>query len=161
MDKLIIKYSLLFLLILSASTLIGQSNLGKPKTILDKAHDRKISTEEFAKSDEQLFQYKIYTVDKAVINKTHHWFIKLADLEGKPLNFSRVDLTKAYLKTDPKVKFTYGNAVFPLCSEGKYIIGFVKVKHSGTWVLEMAIDNFGKKDTLTYEIFIPAELTKN
>lgn len=40
--------------------------------------------------------------------------------------------------------------VFKLCSGGKYIIGFVKVKESGVWVLNASIDNF----TFIYEIEI-------
>ena len=44
--------------------------------------------------------------------------------------------------------------VFKLCSEGKYIVGFVKVKHSGVWVLDFVIDNFGEMDSITSEIEI-------
>ena len=50
------------------------------------------------------------------------------------------------------------NPVFKLCSEGKYIIGFVKVKNNGTWVLNATIDDFGKKDSFTYEIKIGEEV---
>ncbi len=44
--------------------------------------------------------------------------------------------------------------VFKLCSEGKYIVGFVKVKHSGVWILDFVIDNFGEMDSITSEIEI-------
>jgi len=43
-----------------------------------------------------------------------------------------------------------------LCSDGKYIVGFVKVKSAGVYALNIAIDNFGKKDTIEIEIDIPA-----
>ena len=125
----------------------------KKKSVLELAHDKKIKTDEFVKTDLKLFNAKVYSVDRVAINRAHHWFLKLTDLEGVPINYANVKL-KGYFKDDPSIKFSYRNPVFKLCSEGKYIIGFVKVKNSGTWVLNISIDDFGKKDTLTYEIEI-------
>ena len=138
----------------SIHTLHAQSNSFGKQKVLQKAHDRKISKEEFRKTDADKFQVKVYTVDeKAVTGRTHHWFIKLTDNEGKPLNFARIKLD-GYLKSHPKTKFNYDGIVFSLCSEGKYIIGFVKVEQTGPWVLEASIENFSKKDTFKWEIEI-------
>ncbi len=131
----------------------GKSQYYQRKTVLDRAHDRKIKTEEFVTTNKKQFYAKVYSVDKVATHRTHHWFLKLADLEGNPLNYAEVTL-KGYYKNDPSIAFTYGKTVFNLCSEGKYIIGFVKVKHAGTWVLEASIKNGQKRDTLIYEIEI-------
>ena len=151
------KVLLFFLLVFTFTFLSTKEGISqtyqKKKTVLDLAHDRKIKEKEFTKTDLNLFNVKIYSVDKVAINKTHHWFLKLADLEGNPINYAEVDLD-GYLKADPSIKFNYLDPLFKLCSEGKYIIGFVKVKNSGTWVLNTTIDNFGTKDTFTYEIEI-------
>lgn len=130
----------------------SQSEL-KKKTVLEKAHDRKVQQEEFVKTDQKLFNIRIYSVNKVAINRQHHWFLKVADLEGHPINYANVKLT-GHLKNNPAIKFNYMGPVFKLCSEGKYIIGFVKVKDSGTWILNATIDNFGQKDSFTYEIEI-------
>ncbi len=146
---------ILFYLFLVPSS-FGQSTFKHKNKVLQKAHDKKIKTHEFVKTDDNHFNVSIYTVDeKAVTGKTHHWFFKLADEKEAPLNYAKIKLT-GYLKADPSIKFNYMNPVFPLCSEGKYIIGFVKVKQSGIWVLEASVDNFGKKDMITYEIEIKA-----
>lgn len=131
-----------------------QHQQGGKNKVLQKAHDRKISKEEFSATQNEQFLVKIYTVDeKAKIGKTHHWFFKLADLNQQPLNYAKIEL-EGFLKDDPTVKFNYMNPVNPLCSEGKYIIGFVKVQHKGPWVLEASIENFGKTDEITCEITI-------
>ncbi len=152
--RFIFLFCLICIVTFPSNLLFAQSNSKSKKTVFQKAHDRKIVEEEFRKTDAKKFQVKVYTVDdKAVTGRTHHWFLKLADNDGKPLNFARTKLD-GYLKSDPKVKFNYDGVVFSLCSEGKYIIGFVKVQHSGIWVLEASIDNFGKKDTFEWEIEI-------
>jgi len=144
---------ILFCLSLSPAS-FGQPDFKHKNKVLQNAHDKKIKKHEFVKTDQHHFKVNIYTVDeKAVTGKTHHWFFKLADEKEAPLNYAKIKLS-GYWKADPSVKFNYMNPVFPLCSEGKYIIGFVKVKQSGTWVLEATINNFGKEDTITYEIEI-------
>ncbi|MEM9921030.1 MAG: hypothetical protein AAF990_23215 [Bacteroidota bacterium] len=140
----------------SSGILYGQDHsLTTKKNVVQKAHDRKVQVEEFINTDKSIFKAMIYTVDKrAVVGRTHHWFFKLADQNGQALNYANIQV-KGYLKADPKIKFTYQGGVFPMCNEGKYIIGFVKVHQSGTWVLEATIDNFGATDQLVYEIEIP------
>jgi len=133
--------------------LFGQKAVSKTQAELDKAHDKKFTTHELFKTQDELFQYTIYNIEKAQINKTHHWFLQLVSLENEPLNFATITL-EGHLKSDPSVKFKYGNAVFPLCTEGKYIIGFVKVQQAGIWVLQAHINNFGVQDQITHEIEI-------
>lgn len=127
------------------------------RSVLTEAHDRQFSNEEFLKTTNKAFLFKIYTIENAIINKTHHWFFQLTSINNEPLNFATITLS-GYLKDDPSISFTYGNAVFPLCTDGKYIIGFVKVKQAGTWVLQATIDNFGENDRLTYEIEIEEKI---
>jgi len=130
-----------------------QAQAIKKETVLDKAHNRKFISKEFSKTDNHNFQYAIYNIENAITNKTHHWFLKLASPKNEPLNFATITLN-GYLKSNPSIPFNYGDTVFPLCTEGKYIIGFVKVKQAGTWVLEATVNNFGSKDHLTFEIEI-------
>lgn len=151
-NRCIFVFMMLFLAFLLPQQGQGQ-NTQKKKTVLEKAHDRKIEENEFVETDKALFLTKVYSVDEVSINKTHHWFLKLISLNKEPVNYADVEVT-GYFKDDPTIKFKYMNPVFKLCSEGKYIIGFVKVKNSGTWVLDIVIDNFGKRDTLSYEIEI-------
>ena len=123
------------------------------KTVLDLAHDRKFKTDEYVTTHKKRFYAKVYSVDKVSINRTHHWFLKLVDLKGNPINYADVEV-KGYYKDDPSIAFSYRQPIFKLCSEGKYIIGFVKVKQAGTWVLKVAIKNGALRDHLTYEIEI-------
>lgn len=135
-----------------SSTVYSQSN--PRQDVLQRAHNKTIDTEELQATDTGRFKFSIYTVDeKAMVGKTHHWFFKLSDSEGEPLNYARVELT-GYLKSDPTVAFNYHGSLISLCSEGRYIIGFVKVQQSGPWVLEAVVNNFGTQDTFTYEIEI-------
>jgi len=151
--QLRIIYIFFSLFFFNYSILLGQNTVSKTQSELDKAHDKKFTTHELSKTQDELFQYTIYNIEKAQINKTHHWFLQLVSLENEPLNFATITL-EGYLKSDPSVKFKYGNAVFPLCTEGKYIIGFVKVQQAGTWVLQAHINNFGIEDQITHEIEI-------
>ncbi len=136
-----------------SSLLLGQNPISKTQAELNKAHDKKFTSHELSKTKEELFQYSIYNIKNALTDKTHHWFLQLTTLDNEPLNFANISL-EGHLKADPSVKFKYGNAVFPLCTEGKYIIGFVKVQQAGTWVLQAHIDNFGVQDQITHEIEI-------
>jgi len=149
-----LKLTLIFFIVTAMTSLsYAQNDNSKKKTVFEKAHDRKVTTEEFVLTDNEVFKIKIYNIEKAEVNRTHHWFLKLADLDEQPLNFARVKLT-GYLKSDPETKFNY-MGMNRLCKEGKYLIGFVKVKQSGTWILEASVDNFGITDTFRYEIAIP------
>jgi len=148
----------LFGILLTVTQVVGQekTEYSSKNPILQKAHDRKIKAEEFSKTNKEHFLVKIYTTDKkAKVGKTHHWFFKLADTGMKPLNYAKIKVT-GYLKSDPSVKFNYMEPVFPMCSEGKYIIGFAKVEHTGPWVLEASVQNFGTTDEITYEIELPS-----
>jgi len=80
--------------------LFAQTSTSKEKTVLDKAHDRTFAAEEFLKTQNRAFQYKIYNIEKAITNKTHHWFFQLTSLENNPLNFANIIL-EGYLKSDP------------------------------------------------------------
>ena len=89
-------------------------------------------------------------VERPII-KDHQVLIEIHSAAINPIDYKIIE---GHLKADPSVKFKYGNAVFPLCTEGKYIIGFVKVQQAGTWVLQAHIDNFGVQDQITHEIEI-------
>lgn len=70
------------------------------------------------------------------------------------VNYANVSL-EGHLKDDPSIEFNFMEPVMKLCSEGKYIIGFTKVKHAGSYVLQINIENFGVHDTVKVEIIIP------
>ena len=59
-----------------------------------------------------------------------------------------------HLKSDPSIPFSYINPVFSLCDEGKYVIGFVRVREEGPWILNAKVKNKEQEDTFTYEIVI-------
>ena len=146
--------SLLFWLnFLLPINLLAQSNYFNSNPVLQKAHNRKIEKVEFTPTDATSFLVKIYKVSNAVANKTHHWFIKLADPTGKPLNYARIQVN-GHLKSNPAIPLAYQGNVIALCTEGKYIIGFVKVAKSGIYQLNATVDNFGQVDTFSYEIEI-------
>ena len=144
--------SISFLIFLSPLKGLSQAPV-KKKNVLQKAHERKIDTCDFLPTDKGQFLSKVFSVDDTRTNRTHHWFFQLLDLDGEPINYARVKVS-GYLKNDPSIKFRFMEPVFKLCSEGKYIVGFVKVKHSGVWVLDFVIDNFGEMDSITSEIEI-------
>ena len=77
----------------------------------------------------------------------------LADSTGKPLNYARIQVN-GHLKSNPAIPLAYQGNVIALCTEGKYIIGFVNVAKSGIYQLNATIDNFGQVDTFSYEIEI-------
>lgn len=142
---------LFFIFTLPASS---QSNaLTQKKHTLELAHDRKIKLEEYTFTDEKLFQVKAYTVSPPKVNKSHHWFFKITSPNGEHINYAEVTL-KGYFKNDPSIPFNYAGSIFKLCSEGKYVIGFVQVQQKGIWVLDFSIDNFGEEDTVSLEIVI-------
>lgn len=152
MRKIII-FSLSTVLLLTLTSLSAQTR-GK---VLQKAHDNKIAAEQFIPTDTDVFRVNVYTVDeKSMTGRTHHWFLDLRDPGGKPLNYAKVKMS-GYLKSDPSVKFSYVNPVFSMCNEGKYVIGFVRVRESGPWVLEFNISDKGKEDTFTQEIVVKEE----
>jgi len=143
--------TLFYLFLFAISAYCQQQN----ETLEQKAHNKKIKLEEFSPTDQAKFKIKVFTVDKkAVVNKTHHWFVQLLSSEDTFLNYADVEL-KGYFKTDPDIDFHFMNPVMKLCSEGKYIVGFTKVKHAGIYVLHFKIDNFGEQDKVMVEIEIP------
>ncbi len=127
-----------------------QSTHQKKKTVVQLAHDKKGKEAEFTATHKGNFKVKLFSIAPPKINKTHHWFLQIIDDNSAFVNFGNVTVT-GYHKNDKNKKFNYFNPVTKLCSEGKYVIGFVKVKDTGTWVLHITIDNFGKKDTITLE----------
>ena len=42
--------------------------------------------------------------------------------------------------------------VFPLCADGKYIIGFIEPGQKGTWKLDLEINHFGNVDSFSLEM---------
>ena len=121
--------------------------------VLQKAHEKKVDLSSFQKTRNQQFLIKIYKVEKSTKGKTHHWFLQLTDIKGMPLNYANIRLD-GYLKTKSNIKFKYQGGVFPLCTQGKYVIGFVKVQEAGIYVLDIIINNFDEQDKISYEIEI-------
>ena len=150
--NILVRIPLILIFCIPFFSLFGQ-NVGS-NNVLQKAHDQKVFNQEVIVSSAGLFHIHIYTTDKkAVVGKTHHWFIKLTDPKGYPLNFANITLS-GYLKSNPATKFNYQHPVFPLCTEGKYIIGFVKTQQPGTWLIEATVNNFDHSDQFTSEITI-------
>lgn len=147
----------ILLLTLFSHLIHAQTNINS-SPILQKAHNKKITRTELQFSDNQQFLFSVYNVKKALTNTTHHWFIKLTDIQSIPLNNAFIRVT-GYLKNDPSVKLNH-QGVIALCTQGKYIIGFVKVQQSGTWVLHGTIDNLGNTDTFVEEIEIQERQNK-
>lgn len=126
--------------------------------IVQIAHNMKWELEDFTPSSKKKYKTNVFTVtSKSQTNKTHHWFLQLLTADNHFVNYGNVTL-KGYLKDDPSIAFRYMGMVENLCTEGKYLIGFVKVKEAGTYVLDIEIDNFGEKDRTTVEINIPSEV---
>ena len=151
--KISIIFSLFLTFSLHAQHLYSQTG-GAKKTVKQKAHDKKTAEDEFSLTEDEKFQFNVYTVDeKSMTDRTHHWFIEVKDMAGKPLNYAKINLS-GYLKSDPNVKFNYVNPVFSLCNEGKYVIGFVRVNRTGPWVLEAELKSKDIKDNFICEINI-------
>ena len=142
--------TLLFTILIFTPTISAQSTHKKKKTSVQLAHDNKGKEAEFTATDKGDFKVKLFSIDPPKINKTHHWFLQIIDENNSFVNFCNVTVS-GYHKDDKNKKFNYFDQVTKLCSEGKYVIGFVKVKDIGMWVLDISIDNFGEKDTLTLE----------
>jgi hypothetical protein len=139
---------------------IGQNSSSNKKTVLTSAHEQKAKLEEFTKTDKQLFKVKLYAVDNPVINKTQHWFVQVMDNNNNDVNYGKVHV-EGYLKNDKNIKLNYIAPAFAMCNQGKYVIGFVKVKQAGTWVLKIAIESADIKDTVTLEMNVNGEQMAN
>jgi len=147
------KYSIIiFLLLLIGVEGSAQRNTLR-KTEVQLAHDDKSEYASFQSSDHHLFQVRVFSIKVPKVNKQHHWYIQVLDDKGVPVNLASLTM-EAYLKEDKSIQLNYMAPVFTLCSEGKYIIGFINSKRSGIWQLDVAIDDFGKKDQVSLEMEI-------
>lgn len=143
----------LFILLLSFSffNILDAQSEDTAKTEVQIAHDIKGKIEEFTATQNGLFQAKLYSVEKASTNKTHHWFLQVIDEKDQFVNISTITLD-AYHENDKTTKLNYVGPVFAMCQEGKYVIGFVDIKQSGKWILDITIEQFGKTDTITLDM---------
>ena len=140
---------------------LGNTYSQKKESIEQKAHNKKIKIEEFTLTENAKFKIKVFTVGKkSMVNKTHHWFVQLLSLENTFLNYADVEV-KGHLKSDPNIPFKFMNPVMKLCSEGKYIIGFTKVKQAGIYELQIEIENDGEQDKAMIEIEIPEKMDES
>ncbi len=121
------------------------------KNVVQKAHDKSFFKEDFTLSDNGRFYVKLFSVDTPKTNKLHHWFLQIFNKNEEAVNFGKVELT-GFHAVEKSKKFNYINQVNNLCSQGKYVIGFIKLQKSGTWVLDLKIEEFGKKDTVTLKM---------
>jgi hypothetical protein len=139
---------------------IGQNSPSNKKNVLTSAHEQKAKLEEFTKTEKQLFSVKLYAIDNPIINKTQHWFVQVMDKNNHEVNYGKVNV-EGYLKNDKNVKLNYSAPVFAMCNQGKYVIGFVKVKQTGTWVLKITIESVDSKDIVTLEMNVSGEQKGN
>jgi len=139
---LIIGYLSLYTISLKAQPSISEQ---APKTELTLAHEKQIPAAAFTATDKQLFRVKVFPIKEIRLHKRHHWFIKIETADGVAVNYANIEL-EGYLKRDPSVQLSYYAPVFPLCSEGKYIIGRAKFTAAAEWVLHVKIDNKGAID---------------
>ena len=123
------------------------------KTEVQAAHDDKSEGATFISSENEHFHVRVFSIKEPKVNEQHHWFVQVLDADKIPVNFATLSLD-AYLKKDKSIKLNYMAPVFGLCSEGKYIIGFINSEHGGKWQLNLSIDNFGKKDEISLEMEI-------
>ncbi len=126
----------------------------RPKTEVQLAHESKGDLDAFLSSKNGEFQARVFRVNTSKERgDQHHWFIQLLDENQHPVNYAEISLD-AYRKGKKSTKLKYMAPVFPLCADGKYIIGFVEPNQTGSWKLEMEIDHFGTKDSHVLEIEI-------
>lgn len=146
----------LFLILAIPSPLYLRSQTKPNRTEVQQAHDLKGKVEEFSKSENGIFQAKVYTVKTPLTNKTHHWFVQVIDQNMEFVNYGNVSLN-AYHEQDKNRKLNYMAPVFPMCQEGKYVVGFINEKMDGNWILELDITQHGKNDKITLQM----ELAEN
>lgn len=152
------KQILLFFFVFSVSIpLFAQTNRQKEQTIAQKAHDKQLLVSDFVPTKNQKFKLKTFNIEEPKINKKHHWFLQLLTPNNEFVNYATIEV-KGHLKNNPSIHFKYIGSVMRMCTEGKYIIGFVKVDQPGTYVLKVNIANFGVSDETSVEINIPNRL---
>ena len=137
-----------------AQVSLGQDTLSKKPTIVQQAHLTKLHLEDFKNSKENKFKASVFSVEKTQVNTSHHWFLQLLTAENRYVNFGKARLVKGHLKADATIPFKFMNPIVSLCNEGKYVIGFVNVSKAGVYTLEIEIENFGVKDSISLEITI-------
>lgn len=152
---MIVKIYIFLIVLFTPFNLSGQY-IKENNSLLEKAHETKINLEEFTVSENKLFKIKIFSVgDRAMVNRTHHWFLQVLDAENNFVNFANIKVSGS-LSGQSEIDFNFMDPVNKLCTEGKYIIGFVKVKEAGVYQLRVEINNLeGQRDIGSYEIEIP------
>ena len=123
----------------------------KPKTQVQLAHENKWDTVSFIPSQNGGYQARVFYVKPPKEGEEHHWFLQILDKDQAPANFAEISLN-AYRKGRKADKLKYMAPVFPLCADGKYIIGFIEPNQNGIWKLEMEINHFGTEDFLSLEM---------
>jgi len=151
--KFFLRTLLLMLSILMYNANSKAQTQQEEKTEVQAAHDDKSQNATFFSSEREHFHVRVFSIKEPKINEQHHWFLQVLDADKLPVNFATLSLD-AYLKEDKAIKLNYMAPVFGLCSEGKYIIGFINSEHKGEWQLDLSIDNFGKKDEISLEMEI-------
>jgi len=135
------------LLIVSWLTIYTILPAQETKTELRLAHEKQIPAADFTPTDQQLFRVKVFPIKKVRLHKRHHWFLKIETPDGEPVNYANIEF-EGYLKEDPSVELSYYAPIFPLCSQGKYIIGRAKFTAAAEWVLHLSIEDKGAIDTV-------------
>lgn len=137
-------------MLLLSSSLFGQSKFSQSTVRLSSVADNKVESRNLLKTNDQLFLANIYTISKVISGRNQHWFLKLADHSGTPLNFARIKLS-GYLRDDKEVQFNYSSPIVSLGKDGKYIIQSVQIPQSGTWVFKAIIDDEQQTDAFVFE----------
>ena len=131
----------------------GQNSAVK-RNIVILAHEQRAQLKEFTKTKNESFYVKLYTVETPSINKTQHWFLQILDKNTNYLNYNVAVALDGYLKNNPTIKFNYMGPVVTMCDEGKFVIGFVKVKQQGIWTLNVNVKNGDIEDTVSLNIMV-------
>lgn len=132
----------------------GQDTIPQKNNLVQEAHYKKLKLEDFKISNKSHFKVSAFSVEKTLVNNTHHWFLQVLTDENNYVNYGKVNLLKGYLKDDATIKFKFMKPIVSLCNEGKYIIGFVNVKTAGVYKLLLEIENFGVIDKINVELTI-------
>ncbi|MEM6629493.1 MAG: hypothetical protein AAF694_07450 [Bacteroidota bacterium] len=124
----------------------------KDKTQVQLAHENPWEEALFRFSKSGQFQGRVFYVKKPEEgDEEYHWFVQILDKNQSPVNFAEVELD-AYRKGKKSIKLAYMAPVFPLCADGKYIIGFIDPNQQGVWKLDLAINHYGTTDELSLEM---------
>ncbi len=145
-------YSLFIFILFSSSISAQVDSVNNNKTEIQLAHDSRGKIEDFMNSDNNIFKVRVYSIKTPITNTVHHWFVQILNEKLEYINYGRLSID-AYHQSNKNSKLNYMNPVFAMCQEGKYVVSFINVKKSGTWIIDATIvDHYGISDTISLEM---------